>query len=178
MMNIAVFLSQYDVAGKYTAVVETFARLIGEGGHTLVFGGGDEGLMHVVADTAHRSGANVIGVIREKIKEKAYKDADEMTVVGDSHEMNLGIIKRADVVVVLIGGIGTLNELTEIVRMKKNGDRDREVVVVNTDGFYDGLKQQLQRMSEEGFLREDVMKSIRFVDTPQEAMRYIEGHGN
>ncbi|HEY4526792.1 MAG TPA: LOG family protein [Candidatus Paceibacterota bacterium] len=176
-MNIGVFLSQYDVGGKYTTVVETFARLIAEHKHALVFGGGDEGLMHVIADVAHKNGARIVGVIREPIKHKAYKNADEIVVVKDAKEMNLGLIARADVIVVLIGGIGTLNELTEIVRMKKNGEQNKKVVVVNTSGFYEGLKTQLQRMSEEGFLRDEVMKSVHFADTPQEAMEYIESYG-
>jgi uncharacterized protein (TIGR00730 family) len=173
-MNIGVFLSQYDVAGKYTVVVEEFARLIAEHKHTLVFGGGDEGLMHVIADIAHRGGAKVVGVVSERMRDRIYKNADEMTVVKDSHEMNLGLITRSDAVVVLTGGIGTLNELTEMIRMKKNGEQDKPTVVVNTEHFYEGLKQQLRRMSDEGFLREDVINSVHFADTPEEAMHYLE----
>ena len=174
-MNVGVFLSQYDVAGKYTAVVEALGRAIAARKHTLVFGGCDEGLMHVIAETVHQNGAPVVGVIRAPIAHKSYKEADETVVVADGHEMNLGLIKRADVVVVLIGGIGTLNELTAVVRMKKNAEADKPVVVVNTDHFYDGFRQQLQQMSDEGFLRADVMESVHFVDTPEDAMRYIEG---
>lgn len=172
-MNIAVFLSQYDVANKYTVVVETLARLIAKHKHTLVFGGGDEGLMHVLADTAHRNGAFVIGVISARMRDIRYKDADEMHVVKDSHEMNLGLIARADAVVVLTGGIGTLDELMALVRMKKNGEQDKPTIVVNTDHFYDGLKQQLQRMTDEGFLKKEVMDSVYFANTPEEAMEYI-----
>src|SRR3989338_1121426 len=177
-MNIGVFLSQYDVAGKYTSVVETLARLIAEHEHTLVFGGTNEGLMHIIADGIHKGGGRIIAVSRAAVQERTYKNADEIILVEDSHAMNAGIIKRADVVVVLVGGIGTLNELSAVVRMTKNDEGGKRTVVVNTDGFYDGLKQQLQRMSDEGFLRNDVMKSIRFVDTPEDEMRYIEGHGN
>lgn len=172
-MNIAVFLSQYDVGDKYAVVVKEFALLIAKNRHTLVFGGGDEGLMHVLADTAHRNGARVAGVIRAAIKEKAYKDADEIVVVANAREMNLGLISRADVIVVLVGGIGTLNELTEIMRMKKNGEQDKPTIIVNTGGFYDGLKQQLERMSNEGFIRGDVVKSVIFVNTPHEAISFI-----
>lgn len=177
-MNIAVFLSQYDVAGKYTGVVEAFARLIAEHKHTLVFGGGDEGLMHVLADTVHRNGAPVIGVIRAQIKNKAYKDSDETVIVKDAHEMNLGLIERGDVIVVLAGGIGTLNEITEVLRMRKNGLFDKPTVVINTDNFYEGLKQQLQKMHSEGFLKDDVMQSVYFADTPEDAMRYMTEYGN
>jgi len=177
-MNIAVFLSQYDVAGKYAGVVEALGKSIAERKHTLIFGGCNEGLMHLIAQTVHDGGAKVIGVIRAPIEDKAYPDADEMHVVKDAHEMNVGLIERADCIVVLAGGIGTLNELTAIVRMKKNAEHDTKTVIVNTGGFYDGLKAQLERMHAEGFLREDVMQSVHFVSTPEEAMGYIEAHGS
>src|SRR3989338_1695665 len=131
-MNIAVFLSQYDVAGKYVGVVEALGKSIAERKHTLIFGGCNEGLMHVIAQTVHDGGAKVIGVVRAPIAHTAYPDADEMHVVKDEHEI--------------------------------------KTVVVNTDGFYDGLKAQLERMHAEGFLREDVMQSVHFVSTPEEAM--------
>lgn len=175
-MNVGVFCSQYDVAERYVHVAEDLAQRITKSGHVLVWGGADEGLMHVISETAKRSGARIIGVIREAIAHKARKDADEMHVVSNAHEMNLGIINRSDCVVALVGGVGTLNELTEIIRMNKNGESAKRVIFINTDGFYDGFKMQLQRMMEEGFVREDVAASVKFVDTPEEAMRYIEHH--
>ena len=178
LMNVAVFLSQYDVAGKYTGVVKMLGRLIAEHKHTLVFGGGDEGLMHIIAETVHQNDARVVGVIRKQIQDKAYKEADEIIVVEDAHKMNLGLIERADVIIILIGGIGPLNELTAVVRMKKNAEKDLQTIIVNTDHFYDGLKQQLERMSGEGFIKEEVMKTVHFVDTPEEAIEYINTYGN
>lgn len=177
-MDIAVFCSQYEVAEKYKAAAEALAHLIAKHGHALVFGGADEGLMGLIARAAQGRGARVIGVIREQIKDKAYKNADEMIVVKDAKEMNAGLIKRGDVIVVLVGGIGTLNELTEVLRMRKNGLFNKPTVVVNTDNFYSGFKKQLQKMRSEGFLRKDVLDAIYFADTPLEAMGYIDIHGN
>ena len=175
-MNISVFCSQYDVAEKYTKAAADFARLLASRGHTLVWGCGDEGLMHVIATEAQRGGARLIGVIREQIKDKAFASADEIVVVHNAYEMNLGIIERGDAIVVLIGGIGTLNELTDVLRMRKNGLLDKNIAVLNTDNFYEHFKEQLERMLGEGFLRKDVFESIHFASTPEDAMRYIEGH--
>lgn len=175
-MNVAVFCSQYDVAEKYRIVAETLARLIAERKYTLVWGGADEGLMHVISDTAKRGGSRVIGVIREPIKAKAKKDADEMHVVPNAYEMNLGIISRSDAVVALVGGVGTLNELTELIRMNKNGQHAKPIIFVNTDGFYDGLKAQLERMGDEGFVKKSVMESVYFATTPEDAMSYVQAH--
>ena len=177
-MNVAVFLSQYDVAGKYTEVTERLARGLARGKHTLLFGGTDEGLMHVIADGVHTNGGRVISVIRSAIRQKSYPHADDTVLVEDSQEMNVGLIERADIIVVLAGGIGTLNELTAVIRRVKNAEGGKPTVVVNTDGFYDAFRAQLERMRQEGFIRPDVMDSTHFVATPEEAMRYIEGHGN
>ena len=133
--------------------------------------------MGLIVRTAQRSGAKVIGVIRSPIKEKAYKQADEMHIVPNAYEMNLGIIARSDVVVALVGGIGTLNELTEVIRMNKNGQHAKPVIFVNTDNFYNGFQQQMQRMGDEGFLSDDVMKSVHFADTPEEAIHHLESRG-
>lgn len=173
-MNICVFCSQYDVAEKYQNAARELAALIGKGRHTLVFGGCNTGLMGVVAETAKKEGARVVGVIRERIKDKAYKDADEMIIVKDSNEMNRGLIERADALVVLVGGIGTLNELTEVLRMVKNGLLEKPIAVVNTNDFYKNFKLQLQKMHEEDFLTEKVMSSVRFAETPEEALAYLE----
>jgi len=179
-MNIAVFCSMYDVAEKYRQDAETFARLLAKGGHTLVWGGTDQGLMHVIAEAAERGGARTVGVISERIKHTAYKTADEMVIVKDTLEMNRGLVERGDVIVVLVGGIGTLNELTDVLRMKKNGllDGNKRIVVINTDGFYGKFKEQLEKMSREGFLKKEVMDSVHFAGTPEEGMRYIEHNGN
>ncbi len=104
-MNIGVFCSQYDVAEKYTKDAEKLARLIGEGGHSLIWGGADEGMMGLIASTAKVNGSKIIGVMREILKTKAKKDADEMHIVSNAYEMNLGIIERSDVIIALTGGI-------------------------------------------------------------------------
>ncbi|MBI4128562.1 MAG: TIGR00730 family Rossman fold protein [Parcubacteria group bacterium] len=173
-MNITVFCSQYEIAENYKKAAQTLARLIGERDHTLVWGGTDTGLMGVIARSAQENGARVVGIIREKIRDRAYKNADEMIVVKDSKEMNLGLIERGDVIVVFPGGIGTLNELTEVLRMKKNGLLDKPTVVVNTDGFYDSFREQLLKMHDEGFLNREVIDSVHFAPTPEEAIRFAE----
>lgn len=176
-MNIAVFCSQYEVAEKYKEAAESVARLIAERGHALVWGGADEGLMGLIATTAKRGGSRIVGVIRDPIKDKAHAEADEMHIVPNAHEMNLGIINRSDAVIALPGGIGTLNELTELIRMNKNGQHAKPVAFVSVDGFYDGFRQQLERMREEGFIKKEVLKCVHFADTPKGAMEYAEASG-
>ncbi len=172
-MNITVFCSQYDVAEKYMQDAESFARLLGEHGHAIVWGGARTGMMGLVAKTTQRAGGRAIGVIREEIGDEIYADADEMHVVADVAAMNQGLIARGDTFVVLPGGIGTLHELTELLRMRKNKRHTKDVIVLNTDGFYDGIRMQLERMGREEFIVKDVVNSVHFADTPNAALALL-----
>jgi uncharacterized protein (TIGR00730 family) len=165
-MNIAVFCSQYDVADTYMDAAAKLAKGLAENGHTLVWGGADSGIMGLIARTAKASGGRVIGVIRDNIKNTAYEEADEMHIVPDVAGMNAGLIERADAVVVLPGGIGTLHELTEFLRMRKNRLHAKETHVLDTDSFYAGFAAQWQRMGDERFIDPDVIGSVRFHAEP------------
>lgn len=82
-MNICVFLSAADLAERYTRPAKEFAKLIGKGGHTLVWGGSDVGLMKVVADGVQEAGGRLLGVSVEFLAAKARPGTDEMVVARD-----------------------------------------------------------------------------------------------
>ena len=172
-MNVTVFCSQYDVAEGYMSAAEDLARRLGEGGHSLVWGGARTGMMGLVARTVQSVGGRAIGVIRAEIDDQIYDGADEMHVVSDVAAMNAGLIERGDAFIVLPGGIGTLHELTELLRMRKNRKHAKNVLVLNTDGFYEGMRVQLERMGKEGFIVPDVIGSVRFASTPEELMGFL-----
>jgi uncharacterized protein (TIGR00730 family) len=160
-MNICVFLSASDLADKYVAPAREFARSIGRAGHTLVWGGSDTGLMKVVADGVQESGGRLVGISVEFLKHRARPDADEMVVTADLAERKAMLLARADALVILPGGLGTLDEATEILEQRKHGLHDKPVILLNADGFYDGLITQLRHMEAEGFLTaplEDLMR--------------------
>ncbi|GAA5004761.1 LOG family protein [Streptomyces siamensis] len=151
-MKICVFLSAADLDERYTRPARELAELLGKGGHTLVWGGSDTGLMKVVADGVRKAGGRLEGVSVSFLRQWARQDADEMVVAGDLAERKALLLARADAVVVLAGGLGTLDEVTEILELRKHGLHDKPVVLLNSAGFYDGLTLQLRRMEEEGFL--------------------------
>lgn len=151
-MNICVFLSAADLDERYTAPARDFARLLGKAGHTLVWGGSDTGLMKVVADGVEEAGGRLVGVSVDFLAHKARPDADQMVVAKDLAERKALLLAKSDAVVIMVGGTGTLDEATEILELKKHGKHTKPVVLLNTAGFYDGLKTQFRRMDEEGFL--------------------------
>jgi uncharacterized protein (TIGR00730 family) len=173
-MNICVFLSAADLDERYTRPAREFAELLGKGGHTLVWGGSDVGLMKVVADGVQETGGRLVGVSVEFLVAKARQGADEMVVARDLAERKRVLLDKADAVVVMVGGTGTLDEATEILELKKHGHTDKPVVLLNTAGFYDGLKEQFRRMDDEGFLPRPLAELVFFAEEPVGALAYLE----
>ncbi|MFJ2516476.1 TIGR00730 family Rossman fold protein [Streptomyces griseoviridis] len=173
-MRICVFLSAADLDDRYTRPAAEFGKLLGEGGHTLVWGGSDTGLMKVVADGAQEAGGRLVGVSVGFLAAKARAGADEMVIATDLAERKRLLLEKADAVVVMVGGTGTLDEATEILELKKHRHTDKPVVVLNTDGFYDGLKQQFQRMEDEGFLTRPLTELVLFAEEPVGALAFLE----
>ncbi|MFI6793169.1 TIGR00730 family Rossman fold protein [Nonomuraea sp. NPDC050383] len=173
-MNICVFLSAADLAETYTRPARELARLIGQGGHTLVWGGSNVGLMKVVADGVHASGGRLMGVSVHFLVDKVRPGVDDMVIAQDLAERKRLLLDKADAVVIMVGGTGTLDEATEILELKKHGHTDMPVVLLNTAGFYDGLKEQFRRMEDEGFLPRPLSELMFFADEPVEAMTYLK----
>jgi uncharacterized protein (TIGR00730 family) len=173
-MHICVFLSAADLDDRYTVPAREFAELVGKGGHTLVWGGSECGLMKVVADGVQEAGGRLVGVSVEFLQDKARTNADEMVIAKDLAERKALLLARSDAVVIMVGGTGTLDEATEILELKKHGRTTKPVVLLNTAGFYDGLKLQFRRMEDEGFLPVPLAELVFFAEDGVAAMAYLE----
>ncbi|MFF1834640.1 TIGR00730 family Rossman fold protein [Streptomyces sp. NPDC058231] len=173
-MNICVFLSAADLDDRYTRPAREFAELLGRSGHTLVWGGSESGLMKVVADGVQESGGRLVGVSVEFMADQARTDADEMVIARDLAERKALLLEKADAVVIMVGGMGTLDEATEILELRKHGKHTKPVVLLNTAGFYDGLHQQFLRMEEEGFLPLPLTELVFFAEDGVGALAYLE----
>jgi uncharacterized protein (TIGR00730 family) len=173
-MRICVFLSAAELDERYTRPAREFAELIGGSGHTLVWGGSDTGLMKVVADGVRESGGRLVGISVAFLRAFARQDADEMVIAKDLAERKALLLAGADAVVVMVGGLGTLDEATEILELRKHRRHDKPVVLLNTAGFYDGLAIQLRRMEEEGFLPVPLAELVFFADEGVAALDYLE----
>jgi uncharacterized protein (TIGR00730 family) len=173
-MKICVFLSAAELDERYTRPAREFAEAIGKGGHTLVWGGSNTGLMKVVADGVQETGGRLVGISVEFLRDFARKDADKMVIAKDLSERKALLLAGSDAVVVMVGGLGTLDEATEILELRKHGHHEKPVVLLNTAGFYDGLMIQLRRMEDEGFLPVKVAELVHFADEGADALAYLE----
>jgi uncharacterized protein (TIGR00730 family) len=172
-MNICVFLSAADLDERYTAPAREFGRTIGRAGHTLVWGGSDTGLMKVVADAVQDAGGRLVGISVELLRHKARQNADEMVFAPDLAARKALMLARSDAIVILAGGLGTLDEATEILEQKKHGLHAKPVVLLNTAGFYDGLITQLQRMEDEHFLPVPLAEMVTYADSGEQVLAAI-----
>jgi uncharacterized protein (TIGR00730 family) len=152
-MRITVFAgSSRRSAAPYTAVAEALGAEIARRGHELVYGGGRTGLMGALADAALAAGGRVHGVIlRRFIEEDVHHLGVEMFEVDDMRARKAGLDERADAFVALPGGLGTLEELAEVLSFRKLALHHRPVVLLNAHGFWDPLLGWFERAMEAGF---------------------------
>jgi uncharacterized protein (TIGR00730 family) len=148
-MYIGLFCSSNDLQEAHTGPALALAQLLAENTYNLVYGGSNSGLMGVMANTMQQHGAKVTGVTIPIYSKYARKNNDEMIVAKSLGERKAIILERADAIVTLAGGLGTLDELTEVLELKRENLHDKPLLVLNTDGFYDGLQHQLERIANE-----------------------------
>ncbi len=130
--------------------------------------------MKVVADATASEGGRLVGVSVEFLSAKARTGVDEMVIARDLAERKALLLAKADAVVIMVGGMGTLDEATDILELKKHGHHDKPVVLLNSAGFYDGLREQFLRMDQEGFLHRPLTELVFFAEEPVGALAYLE----
>lgn len=161
--------SRAGVRPDYADAARTVGRLIGERGHGLVYGGGNVGLMGIVADAVLAAGGSVIGVIPEALvqREVGHTALSEQHVVPDMHVRKRMMAERADAFLALPGGIGTLEELYEVWTWRQLGYHDKPVGLLNVAGFYDRLLAFMTHCVDEGFLDKAQRAAVTVDDDPE-----------
>lgn len=161
----------------YTEVAEELGRALAERNIRLIYGGGGFGLMGTVASTVLLNGGEVTGVIPNFLAELevAHQTLTELHFVETMHERKFKMVTLAKGVIALAGGYGTLDELFEILAWRQLKLYDGPVAVINTNGYYDLMLKQLDRMVEDGFLKQQNRDILIVADTVEEALdRMIE----
>ncbi|HSX00235.1 MAG TPA: TIGR00730 family Rossman fold protein [Patescibacteria group bacterium] len=177
-MNICFFCAASDLEPRYTEPAVRLARMVAEAGHTLVWGGSDRGLMSDIARAAQAAGGEVLGITMESLKQTALESADRMIVARDLAERKALMLEHSDAIVTLTGGTGTLDEFTELFELRRHGVHDKPLIILNTEGFYDGLLTQWQRMADDDFLDRlprPLFELVTMAETPEEVMALVEG---
>lgn len=175
--NICVFCgSGIGARPVYGAVATELGRRIAERSYGLVYGGASIGLMGAVADGALAAGGEVIGVIPDVIEEFeiGHKGLTETHVVRTMHERKALMAEFADAFVALPGGFGTMDEFMEIVTWAQLLIHAKPCVLVNMNGYYDGVLRYLETAVDEGFIRPVNRKLVLVAANVEEALEIVE----
>lgn len=177
MAAICVFCaSSTTIDPAYVDLASAVGSELARRGHSLVTGGGALSCMGAVARAARDGGAFTLGVIPAPLLalEVGDQDADELLVVDDMRIRKGLMDARSDAFLTLPGGLGTLEELTEVWTAKFLGLHSKPVVALDLDGLYAPLRAQVDVMVERGFVRRDAAASLRWASSIEEAFALIE----
>jgi len=169
MPRICVFCGSSPGADpRYLAAAREMGRALVARGLGLVYGGGSVGLMGAVADAALAAGGEVVGVIPQvlQIRELAHRRLTALHVVGSMHERKALMAELSDGFVALPGGMGTLEELSEVLTWAQLGLHARPCGLLDVAGYYDPLVAFFDRAVEAGFLRREHRRLLLTAATP------------
>lgn len=175
-LTICVYCSSSEaVDERLRALAREVGAAIGTRGWSMVYGGGGVGLMGETARSALAAGAHVTGIIPHLLadRELALTSVSELVRVDTMRQRKQGMDDRADAFLVLPGGIGTLEELIEIMSLRQLGYHDRPVVVLDADGFWAALADQFATMAAAGMLytaMDDLWTHAHTVDDALDAL--------
>ncbi len=177
MATICVFCASSErIDASYVALARDVGTELARRGHDLVSGGGSVSSMGAVARAARAGGARTVGVIPHALTqmEIADHDADELVVTDDMRTRKGEMDRRADAFLTLAGGIGTVEELMEIWVSRVLLMHDKPVVVLDPDGVFAPLREQVDLLIRRGFARPSVRDAVQWVTTVSDAFDALE----
>ena len=154
----------------FTSHAEELGCLLAQHNITLIYGGGNKGLMGSVANAVMKEKGKVIGIIPQVLTEweHHHEGITELIVVETMHVRKRMLYEKCDAAIVLPGGYGTLDELFEMLTWNQLSIHNKPIYILNSGGFYDGLLQHIHNMMAEGFLYHPYKDSFTIVATPTE----------
>lgn len=145
-------------------------QLLTRKGITLIYGGGNKGIMGAIANSVLKGKGKVVGIIPEILKEweAHHEGITELIVVENMHMRKKMLYERCDAALILPGGFGTLDELFEMLTWNQLNIHDKKIFILNTAGFYDHLIAHYKKMAAEGFLYDRVEDRLKILNEVSE----------
>ena len=179
MKNISIFCGAHEGNNpKYGEEAKKVAESIAKKGINVVFGGGNVGLMKIISDTALDNGVEVLGISLKSLHalELANPRLKEIVVADTLLDRKDEFMSRSDAFIVLPGGVGSLDELAEIMASNQLGIINKPVGILNTEGYYDHLLSWFNKAVDEGFISAANLKELLVSDSPQELVEMVVNH--
>lgn len=176
-MNITVYCgSNPGRNSKYAEATVALGEWIGKVGHSLVYGGSSVGLMGLLSHTVLVNGGKVYGIEPQFFIDAGVEQHDltELYVVETMNQRKAKMIELGDVFVALPGGVGTLEEISEIMSRVRLHVTSGPCFCLDIDGFYEPLRQLIQNMHEQGFIVDQDMGNFIFPKTIEQLIAELE----
>ena len=179
MKNISIFCGAHEGKNpKYAQSAKIISEAIAKKGINVVFGGGNVGLMKIISDTALDNGVEVLGISLKSLHalELANPRLNEIVVTDTLLNRKDEFMSRSDAFIVLPGGVGSLDELAEIMASNQLGIINKPVGILNTEGYYDHLLKWFDKAVEEGFISSANLKELLVSDNPETLVELVVNH--
>ncbi|MCR5088353.1 MAG: TIGR00730 family Rossman fold protein [Oscillospiraceae bacterium] len=175
-MNLCLFgASSRNLDAEYYRQAAALGKLLAENGHTLVFGGGAEGLMGACATGVLNVGGRVIGIAPRFFDEPGIllPGCTEMIITETMAERKEKMLAMSEGFLVLPGGIGTMDEFFEVITLRQLGRLRGRIVLLDTLGFYRKLTDFLRSMADHDFMSESCLQLFETCETPEAALQAV-----
>lgn len=178
-MRICVYGAASPTIDKeYIRLVEEMGKTLAQRGHSLVFGGGGNGLMGAAARGFRDGGGHIFGVIPEFFKNETVEEicdfCDQLIMPETMRQRKQIMEDNADAFIVVPGGIGTYEEFFEILTLKQLCRHTKPIAIYNIMGYYDGLNDVMKTAIDKNFIREDCLDLYRITENLSEIVEYLE----
>ncbi|MDE6373328.1 MAG: TIGR00730 family Rossman fold protein [Clostridia bacterium] len=180
-MKICVFgAASAHIDKIYIDKVEALGELMAKRGHSLVFGAGGTGLMGAAARGVKRGGGFIHGVVPSFFKndgvEQLFDDCDKITYTQTMRERKAIMEDDADAFIITPGGVGTFEELYEVVTLKQLNRHDKAIAFLDVDGYYTQLEAFMHTACERKFITPSCLNLYKIFDTPEDVLDYLESY--
>ena len=174
--NISIFCGAHEGNNPiYAQEAKNIAEIIAKKGINVVFGGGDVGLMKIVSDTALDNGVKALGISLRSLYELELSNPrlDEVIVAETLLDRKDVFMQRSDAFIVLPGGVGSLDELAEVIASNQLGIINKPIGILNTAGYYDHLIAWMHKAVDEGFISDANFNELIITDSCEELVERI-----
>jgi uncharacterized protein (TIGR00730 family) len=167
--------SSTKIDSAYLQSAFEVGQILTQNSISVVYGGGSVGSMGALANAVIQNNGNLIGVIPKFMMELEWGNPQvtEMKIVETMAQRKQLFIENVDAVIALPGGTGTLEELSEVISLKKLGIFDKPIIILNTKGFYNNLILFFEQMVVDNFIRIEHKELYSIVDSPEEIINAI-----
>ena len=174
--SLAVFCGSKDgIDGVYREHAQQLGKLMAEHNIKMIYGGGSSGLMGTIADSVMQHRGNVVGIIPHVLVEweRQHHGITELIIADDMHERKKKMYELCDAAIILPGGFGTLDELFEMLTWNQLSIHDKEIFILNSNGFYNHLLAHIEQLDKNGFLYETAKERITILSDPSQLVQYL-----